>query len=785
MMDAHRTPSLTLSKSKPGPHPVSPAKAAGEEKEPPCLTDRVIWNLTSKFTRLEGPKIEKGILEALRVLGESLRAARSFLCFPIGETRGLLEVYEWCRPGIDPKRPSWHGNSVEVLPWESNVFPQSKAESPSPSLLMPIYYGKSSAAFLGFEGLGERDAWPEETFAMLQAAGEILVNAWRQKKVERDLQETRQRFQELVAHSEEIIFSLDSRGLLTYLSRAVERSLQYTPAEMVGRPMAQWVHPPDLAKFRVGLEKSFTPGEDGPFEFRLLDRQGKERCMKVSAQPLLVDGQPVGLRGILSDITFLKLADVLLQRSELRYRSLFENAVEGIFQYSLEGRFLIANPACSRILGYRSPDELIQLGEECRNLCFADPGDYREFKQGLEERGVVEKYEIQLRTRDKGRVWVSLNVRAIPDPDGIPRFIEGRMEDITERKASEARIRHLSFHDKLTGLYNRAYFEEEVNRLDAPRQLPISLIQGDVNGLKLINDVFGHDEGDRLLRQIALILRESCRKEDIVAHLGGDEFAIFLPRTSADAAEEIVQRIKNLCAQRSIGPLQLSIALGAVTKESPSQNIGKILREAEEKMYQTKLSESKAIRSSLYFSLQKILYQKSYETEEHIQRIKDLALGIGSFLALPPGELQKLSLLATWHDIGMVAVPEAILRKTGGLTEEEMKEVWKHAEIGYRIAELSPELASISEAILSHHENWDGTGYPLKKKGEEIPLISRVLAIADAFEVMTHGRPHRKTLPPREALREIGQKAGLNFEPRLVEVFQRMAANDGDRESIP
>jgi len=593
------------------------------------------------------------------------------------------------------------------------------------------------------------------------------------KKTEMDFRATAQRFRTLVENSQEIIFSLDPQGRFTYLSPAAERLLRCPVGEMIGQPMACYVHPEDLGKFWRGLEKDFAQ-DAGSFEFRLVDREGNARCLRISGRPLLIERRPAGLTGIMSDITIFKLAEVLLQRSERRYRSLFENAVEGIFQCTLEGQFLIANPACARILGFLSPDDLIRPDGGTKNLCFIDPEKYQEFQQALKEKGVVEKLEAQLWRKDRSKIWVSLNVLVNRDSEGMSPFIEGRMEDITERKSSEDRIYYLSFHDKLTGLYNRAYFEEELKRLDTPRQLPISLILGDVNGLKLINDVFGHEEGDRLLRQIAFILRESCRKEDVVARLGGDEFAVFLPRTSAEAAGEIIPRIKHLCSQRKIGPMQLSIALGAVTKETPTQDMGKVLRDAEEKMYQTKLLESKGIRTSLYLSLQKVLFEKSFETEEHIARLKELALRMASSLGLFSTEVSKLSLLASWHDIGMVALPEEILRKTGPLTGEEWGRVQKHPEIGYRLAESSPDLVAIAEAILSHHENWDGSGYPLGLKGEKIPLPSRILAIVDAFDNMTHGGSYEKTLDHEEALKWLSKRAGRQFDPCLVQVFIKL-----------
>jgi diguanylate cyclase (GGDEF)-like protein/PAS domain S-box-containing protein len=590
------------------------------------------------------------------------------------------------------------------------------------------------------------------------------------KKSETDFQATAQRFRTLVENSQEIIFSMDTQGRFTYLSPAAERLLRCPVEDMIGQPMACYVHPEDLGKYWKGLEKDFSQ-DAGFFEFRLVDREGNARVLRISGRPLFVEGKPAGLTGIMSDITIFKLAEVLLQRSERRYRSLFENAVEGIFQCTLEGQFLIANPACARILGFSSPDELIRPDSGAKNLCFIDPGKYQEFQAALKEKGIVEKLEAQLWRRDRSKIWVSLNVLLNPGSEGMSPFIEGRMEDITERKSSEERIYYLSFHDKLTGLYNRAYFEEELKRLDTPRQLPISLVLGDVNGLKLINDAFGHEEGDRLLRQIAFILRESCRKEDIVARLGGDEFAVLLPRTSAETAAEIIQRINQVCSQKNIGPVQLSIALGAVTKGTPSQGMRKILRDAEEKMYQTKLLGSKGIRTSLFSSLRRVLFEKSFETEEHTERLRELALRMGSSLGLYPSEQSKLSLLCAWHDIGMVALPEEILRKTGPLTEEEWSRLRKHSEIGYRLAESSPEMAPSAEAILHHHENWDGSGYPLGLKGEKIPLASRILAVVDAFDLMTHGRPHEKTLHWQPALDEIRKAAESEFDPKVVKAF--------------
>jgi diguanylate cyclase (GGDEF)-like protein/PAS domain S-box-containing protein len=471
----------------------------------------------------------------------------------------------------------------------------------------------------------------------------------------------------------------------------------------------------------------------------------------------------------------INLAAVLLDRAEAKYHSIFANAVEGIFQCTLDGRFIISNPACAAILGYGSPEELIIQDSDGRRPYFVDPECHKELQWLLKENGFVKRFETQVFRKDGSKIWISINALAMRDANEAVVFYEGTMVDITGRKWADDQIRYLSFHDKLTGLYNRAYFEEELKRLDTDRELPITVIMGDLNGLKLVNDAFGHREGDKLLAQMAKILKESFRKEDVIARWGGDEFAIFLRRTSYTVAVEIIERIKLVCRQAGQDPVQVSIALGAVTKEDPSQDIQEILKEAEQRMYRSKLLESKYVRDSIISSLRRTLFEKNHESEEHTYRLQELALPIGRALGLPDGQLDDLKLLATLHDIGKIGVPQGIIIKPGNLSPEEWDLIRKHPEIGYRIAKSSLELAPIAEAILAHHEWWDGKGYPRGLKGEDIPLISRIIAIVDAYDVMTHAQPYKEAMSQEEALQELRKKAGSQFDPKLIAMFIEMA----------
>jgi len=462
-----------------------------------------------------------------------------------------------------------------------------------------------------------------------------------------------------------------------------------------------------------------------------------------------------------------KRAEEALGQSEEKYRTLFEESRDAIYITAKDGRFVDINQFTLDLFGYPR-EELMQLN--IRAL-YVYPEDRAHFQQEIEQKGSVREYEAKFCKKDGTPMDCLLTASVWRASNGNIIGYQGIIRDITEHKRTEQQILYLSFHDKLTDLYNRAYFEEELKRLDTERQLPISVIMGDVNSLKLINDAFGHHEGDKLLRRMAQILKTICRKQDLIARLGGDEFAVFLPKASQKAAMEVTKRIRLACSQASQNPVQLSIALGVCTKEDPTRDIQEILREAEDRMYRNKLLESKSVRTSIISSLETTLWERNQETEEHAQRMRHMAMQIGHAIGLSDSELDELALLASLHDIGKIAIPDGILIKPAKLSPEEWETMQKHPEIGYRIAESSPELAPIAEAILAHHEWWDGSGYPQGLKGEQIPLISRIITIVDAYDVMTHARPYKEPCSQQDALEELKRHKGRQFDPKLLELF--------------
>ncbi|MTI85558.1 MAG: diguanylate cyclase [Firmicutes bacterium] len=345
------------------------------------------------------------------------------------------------------------------------------------------------------------------------------------------------------------------------------------------------------------------------------------------------------------------------------------------------------------------------------------------------------------------------------------------LSNIKKRKKIEDQLKYISYHDTVTGLYNRNYFEKELQRMDSGRHLPLSIIVGDTNNLKLLNDAFGHSKGDQLLLRIAGILNNSCRREDIIARWGGDEFAVLLPKTSRSEAMAICSKIKKACAQEKEDPIRPSIALGTAAKNKQEENIQRVIKTAEDNMYRNKLVESKSTSYISISSLKKILREKTHETKEHCRRMRKLAIRVGNRLSLDSNEKKKLILSAGLHDIGKIAVPSEILNKPGPLTASEWEVVNSHSEVGYRIAGALPEIRYLADYILSHHENWDGNGYPQGLKGEEIPLIARIISIIDAYDVMVHGRPYKSAINHQQALEKIKNAAGVQFDPCLVEIF--------------
>ena len=349
------------------------------------------------------------------------------------------------------------------------------------------------------------------------------------------------------------------------------------------------------------------------------------------------------------------------------------------------------------------------------------------------------------------------------------------------RHQAQERIRYLSFRDQLTGLYNRTYFHEELRRLEKSRSYPITIISVDIDGLKLINDSLGHDQGDEMLVSAARVLGASVRQADVAARVGGDEFALIIPRTDHEVGQTIVRRIRQRLQEHNHKRegLPLSFSLGMATAYKEGDALEPTHKEADGRMYQDKLSRHRGQRIRLIEALMDTLAQRYYVTEGDVEENARRCMAVGEILQLSSDQLFNLSLLAHAHDLGKVGIPDQIINKTGDLDAGEWEIMHQHPEKGYRIAISSPDMAEIAHLILKHHEHWDGSGYPQGLSGEEIPMECRILAVVTAFSAMTHDRPYREPRSHQAALTELQRCAGLQFDPRVVKAFIQVMEQEG------
>ncbi|MEG2776491.1 MAG: diguanylate cyclase, partial [Cellulosilyticaceae bacterium] len=452
-------------------------------------------------------------------------------------------------------------------------------------------------------------------------------------------------------------------------------------------------------------------------------------------------------------------------------RIIIDAVPEAIFYKDKESKFIGYNKNFAEFYNKRGIEQII--GKTDLEIY----GDEEVAAQFIEQdRAIMSQKEakyFEYTIKDKeGNISTEENVKIpVIDDNGQVWGLVGLSRNITERKKLEKRLRYLSQTDMLTGLYNRYSFEKKIKELNYEQYLPLGIVMGDVNGLKLVNDTLGHLEGDRLLKDIARVLNEACDQKGFAFRWGGDEFIILLPNHNDSQCENVIGNILHECKMCDYKLIQLSIALGETVKFTLEEDIYECLKKVEEKVYRQKLLEKTSIKSSIMESLRKSLEEKNMETDEHTERVVMHALAIGKELEFKISDLDELALVGKLHDIGKIGIGEEILLKAGKLTDEEYEVMKTHAEKGYRIINASSELVNVAKCVLTHHERWDGNGYPLRLKGEEIPLMARIISIVDAYDVMTHDRVYKVAITHAAALIELRNGSGIQFDPKLVEHF--------------
>lgn len=604
------------------------------------------------------------------------------------------------------------------------------------------------------------------------------------KQMERDLEASERSKAVLISNLPGVAFRCknDDEWTMTFLSDGCYELTGYYPDELLNNNQISYnelISP----KFRDVVYTQWTAdieaNKKSDDEYIIITKSGEEKWVWEQSVPVLdQDGNLSESEGFILDITANKKVLEALDESEDRFRTIFEKAPIGIgIFYTDTGLLYQVNPKFAEILG-RTMEELTCLDWQS----YSHPAEIQENLDKLAQlkKKLIPNFSMNKRyiKPDGSLVWV--NMMIVPfKAETISDMHLCMIEDITDKKQKDEEIIYLSYHDSLTGLYNRNFFEEEKRRFDASRRLPMSVIMGDINGLKLINDSFGHNAGDRLLSEIGKLLKETCRAEDVLARIGGDEFVIMLYNTGEAGAERLCQRIYKACKTYEKRPdkqtFYLSISLGFATKTTNDFSVDDLLREAEHMLYRVKNPERKKVRSTIMNAVKRQLAEKNFENQTQNNRIMKLVLELGERLGLESEKIKQLRLLQETHDMGQLSLDEKYNgQDINNLTLDEMKLYTMHAETGYRVAMAVPEMSEIALEILAHHEHWDGSGYPKGLKGEGIPLLSRIICITDAYHQLSRNRDNQDLDETKDIATLMLEGSGSKFDPLILREFLAM-----------
>ncbi len=519
--------------------------------------------------------------------------------------------------------------------------------------------------------------------------------------------------------------------------------------------------------------------------FAMVPMKKEDRILGVIGVAFTDEQRVFGKKEMNTLIPFAELAAIAVDNAQtMKALAISQKQAVDIFEAAGDGLIVFDGESGAILKANRRIEELFQ----CSQQELQESG-LAALVQGVEQEqtmqviqtviaeGTYPIYEREIRNREGKRLILEVSATAVKF-ENKPCCLAA-LRDITARREAEEHAEYLRQRDSMTDVYNRSFFETDLRKIKTENKQNVGILICDVDGLKLINDTLGHTQGDLLLKQVATLLEQELSFPDYVARVGGDEFVVVRFDTSPNSMEELEKAYQKRLQiyNETYLQLPLSLSMGWEIAEC-SAEAEQALKLADSYMYRQKIHQSHSVRHSIVQTLMKALEERDHITEGHADRLSVMLEEMGRCLGLPSSAVADLRLFAKFHDMGKVGIPDSILKKPGRLTLDEMKIMQQHCEIGFRIAKASIDLEPISDWILKHHENWDGSGYPLGLAGEAIPLQCRILSIVDAYDAMTSDRPYRKAMTKKDAIEELLRCSGSQFEPELVDSFLSLLANN-------
>ena len=485
--------------------------------------------------------------------------------------------------------------------------------------------------------------------------------------------------------------------------------------------------------------------------------------------PVPLADEKIGVGAFIRDITESAAREKELNTMILRTKAMYANHDAMIMALEIDtGQIIEVNPATERFFGYTLA-EFQQMKIHDINIMGREESEKLRFL-------AAERIQSKLtsRYRLKSGAVRTLESYSCPVPFEDRLVLFSIMFDVTQREESAKQIYYLAYHDYLTGIYNRRFFDESFNNLAATGEAyPLGVIMGDMNGLKLYNDTFGHARGDTAIIQLVERMRQCVPADVQLARIGGDEFAMILTQTNESEIrshiDNLERKLDSLNDPNAIAPVSISFGYGIQRK--PEDSLDALLKEAEAFMYNRKYYSSRSSRSSAVHVILETLFTKSEREKLHSERVSQISEAIAKSMQLDKETIDKIRVAGLLHDIGKIGIEESILNKPGKLDTKEWEIMKLHSAKGANILGNTIEFHDIADWVLAHHERYDGTGYPNKLSGNRIPLAARIIAIADAYDAMTHERTYRKAMTEDEALNELRRCAGSQLDPDIVQMF--------------
>lgn len=593
-------------------------------------------------------------------------------------------------------------------------------------------------------------------------------------------------FSQLYENSTEAVAILDNQDKVININKSFTRVFNYTLDEIEGTPINECISDKEITRNDSESSKIVLSGTFISMETLRKCKDGRFLDVKVTVFPIVVSSFQLGSYVIYEDITEQKRTELALRERQEWFKVTLSSIGDGVIATDKEGKIKFMNNVAEELTGYTMNESVGQNLGKVFNIVYGEIyGNIEKRRDCLFSRIINGEItfksdeNICLISKDNNRYSISTSGSPIRNDRKESIGMVVTFQNITERIVMEKKLKKMSLYDSLTDVYNRGYFQDVLAEGDCRKDTNVGMIVCDLDGLKIINDTLGHCFGDELLINAAYVLKKLCKDNYLVARIGGDEFVILLKDCNERDVEELNKELQNEIRKFNMqnSKIHLSIATGTAFNGCNYKPMKDIFKEADNNMYICKLNRKESNRNTITKSLIMALAERDFVMEGHIDRMKRMSLEFSSILGLSSNTINSISLLAQFHDLGKVGISDKVLKKNGALNEEEKNEMRRHCEIGYRIAKHSPDLESIADLILKHHESWEGKGYPMGIRGIEIPLECRIISIIDAYESMTGQRHYKKVMTKDEAIEELRKCSGLQFDPGLVQKFIRYLEN--------